>query len=89
MIAESFEEQVFLWGRISRFALRHYSRVRNLAAVVVDPTRVDEIAGVLLDVLALDTPSRARRSTEGRAQAARFTWRKTAEETIAASGVDR
>lgn len=59
------------------------------AAVPVDPTRVDAIADVLFDTLALDPASRARRSIAARTQAARFSSGRTAAETIAAYQVDR
>ena len=52
------------------------------AALLFDPDDVGEIAAVLERLLA-DADLRARLSTQGLAQAARFSWTRTAEQTLA------
>ena len=53
------------------------------AARYVDPRRVEEIRGALAELLT-DDAQRAQLAARGPEQAARFSWRRTAEETLAA-----
>ena len=50
------------------------------AAVLVDPTRVDEIAGALLDLVNSEE-RRTRLASAGRARAECFSWQRAVEET--------
>lgn len=52
------------------------------AALLVDPTHVDEIAGAITRVLT-DSALHAQMRVRGEEQAARFSWERTAEETLA------
>ncbi len=52
------------------------------AAVLVDPTKPAELAGALTGLLS-DQERRAQFATSGPRQAARFTWRRAAEEHLA------
>jgi glycosyltransferase involved in cell wall biosynthesis len=52
------------------------------AALLFDPHRPGEIAGAITRVLS-DRPLAERLSRLGRARAAEFSWRRTAEETLA------
>jgi glycosyltransferase involved in cell wall biosynthesis len=53
------------------------------AALYFDPHHVDDLAAQLSQALQLDGEARARLVAQGRAQAARFTWDRCAEQTRA------
>ncbi|QEC46256.1 glycosyltransferase family 4 protein [Baekduia soli] len=53
------------------------------AALLFDPESVDSIAGAVRQLVG-DAALRARLMTRGHAQAARFSWQRTARETVAA-----
>jgi glycosyltransferase involved in cell wall biosynthesis len=52
------------------------------AAELVDPTNTDEITRAIEKVLNLDKEERILRIEKGKAQAEKFTWEKTARETL-------